>query len=503
VASATNWNEPTMGAKFEQLNNDSRHRLEERPRLTLRLRIALVFTLCGLFMSGITIGSLVMLSRFQTKMRFLDAANECAHEIQEARRYEKNYFLYGTNLSDALDHIYRAHRLLEANRTVVDGAIGTETARSWLADVEQYASLLEQFAGDTDSSQSEKHQAEAQLRRYGSAILQDASHLIARQRQSMNDMIRTAMIGAGTFLAFMVLLMLLLADQLARQVLRPIGRFVRYVGRIAEGDFSPIEPARPYQDEFSRLAVAINRMLEELKSRQDQLLQSRKMAAVGTFTSGIAHELNNPLNNISITVETLLDDYEEIDEARNKKLLDDIDTQVQRANATVRNLLDFSRKDQPVLTSVSIADVLESTLKLVGNELKLANVNWNLNVEPDLPPVEGNHRNLQQVFLNLFLNAMQAMPEGGKLMIEATRRNGFIRVSVKDDGLGMPHDDQEKIFDPFFTTKSAGEGTGLGLSVSYNIIEKHGGRFEVESRTGEGTTFHVILPIRTGDNSLK
>jgi signal transduction histidine kinase len=288
--------------------------------------------------------------------------------------------------------------------------------------------------------------------------------------------------------------MIFLGDQLARQVLRPIGRFIRYVGRIADGDFSPIVPARRYRDEFSTLAVAINRMLDELTARQQQLLQSRKMAAVGTLTSGVAHELNNPLNNISLTVETLLDDFDDMDEERKKKLLEDIFTQVQRAGATVRNLLDFTRKDQPVFTPVSMSDLLRASLKLVGNELALAGVEATVDVPSDLPPVNGNPRNLEQVFLNLFLNALEVMPDGGTLDVTATLQGGLVRVAVRDSGPGIRPEHLDQVFEPFFTTKEAGEGTGLGLSVSYSIVEKHGGHLEVESQPGEGTTFTVSLP---------
>ena len=311
----------------------------------------------------------------------------------------------------------------------------------------------------------------------------------------MNAMIRTAMVAAGGFLAFMVLLMVLLADQLARQVIRPIGRFVRYVERIADGDLSPIQPARRYRDEFSTLAIAINRMVDEVKVRQEQLVQSRKMAAVGTLTSGIAHELNNPLNNISLTVETLLDDYGVLDDDRKQKLLTDIFTQVQRAGATVRNLLDFTRRDQPVRVAVSVEEILDVTLKLVGNELTLAKVRPHVQLAADLPPVKGNPRNLQQVFLNLFLNAIQAMPQGGDLEIAATRNGDCLRVAVRDTGVGIAEGDLEKIFEPFFSTKESGEGTGLGLTVSYAIVEKHGGHIEVSSRPGEGATFTVVLPV--------
>ncbi|MGD8897311.1 MAG: ATP-binding protein, partial [Acidobacteriota bacterium] len=136
----------------------------------------------------------------------------------------------------------------------------------------------------------------------------------------------------------------------------------------------------------------------------------------------------------------------------------------------------------------------QASLKLVGNELALARVEANLDVAPDLPRVTGNPRNLEQVFLNLFLNAMEAMPDGGTLKITATRADGFVRVVVQDTGSGIAPEHLDKIFEPFFTTKEAGEGTGLGLSVSYSIVEKHGGRLEVESQLGRGTTFTVALP---------
>jgi two-component system NtrC family sensor kinase len=481
------------------LHDEVRQRLEQRPRLTLRLRIALVFAVSTLFVAGVTVGSVVMLSHVKSSTRFLEAMDECAYEIQEARRYEKNFFLYGTSPYDALDHIHRAHRLLRANAAAVERAIGEKEAGSWRASLERYEGLLQDLAGRTGADRppiepEARQQAETALRRAGTEILATASDLLARERKSMDEMLHTATLGAIGLLVLMVLLMIFLADQLARQVLRPISRFIRYVGRIADGDLSPIVPARRYRDEFSTLALAINRMLDELTVRQQQLLQSRKMAAVGTLTSGIAHELNNPLNNISLTAETLLDDFDDTDDDQKKELLEEIFTQVQRASATVRNLLDFTRKDHPVFTPVSIPDLLRASLKLVGNELALARVETRVDVPPDLPRVSGNPRNLEQVFLNLFLNAMEAMPEGGSLDVSATLQDGFVRVAVKDTGSGIPPEHLDQVFEPFFTTKEAGEGTGLGLSVSYSIVEKHGGHLEVESQPGRGTTFTVTLP---------
>jgi len=478
---------------------DIQRRLEQRPRISLRLRIAVVFAICAVVVTGITAGSLVMLSRVQAKLHFLEAAEECALEMQEARRYEKNFFLYGTGLSDALDHAYRVDRLLAANRGDVERVIGEDGAGRWVANLREYETLLQALAYNAASgsgSDAERQAGEMEVRRVGGAILDDASAMIAKERQSMNAMIRTAMVSAAAFLGFMGLLLVLLADQLARQVIRPIGRFIRYVERIAQGDLSPIRPARRYRDEFSTLAMAINRMLDEITVRQEQLVQSRKMAAVGTLTSGIAHELNNPLNNISLTTEMLLDDFDALDDDRKQRLLGDIFTQVQRASATVRNLLDFTRKDAPVHATVAIEEIIHATVQLMGNELALAQVRTRIDIAPGLPPVDGNPRSLQQVFLNLLLNAIQAMPQGGDLTVTAGRQGAEIHVAVGDTGVGVPEENLEKVFEPFFTTKEAGEGTGLGLSVSYSIVRQHGGRIELTSRAGQGATFVVVLPIK-------
>ena len=140
------------------------------------------------------------------------------------------------------------------------------------------------------------------------------------------------------------------------------------------------------------------------------------------------------------------------------------------------------------------------TLQLVGNALSLADVRPRVELPADLPTVRGNPRNLQQVFLNLFLNAIQAMPKGGELEVTAGVENGFVRISVRDTGVGIPQEDMEKIFEPFFTTKEAGEGTGLGLSVSYSIVEKHGGRLEVESQPARGTQVRVVWAAGGGES---
>ena len=369
------------------------------------------------------------------------------------------------------------------------------------ASLIEYAGLLDDLLATNQTSASpqsaERRGVESRLRKSGALILADAEEMVDKERLSMRSTLHTSTLVAIAFLVMMVGSMAFVAGFLARAVLVPLGRFVSYAARIGGGDYSPIRPARKYRDEFSDLAIAINQMLHELKVRQDQLLQAGKMAAVGTLTSGVAHELNNPLNNIALTTETLIDEFGDYSDESKLKMLRQLYTQVERASSTVRNLLDFTRKETPVFASLSIKDVVESTLKLVSNELNLDEVESCLEIPPELPRVMGNPRSLQQVFLNLFLNSIQAMPGGGKLTVRATvNEDHQLRVDVSDTGVGIPPESLGKVFDPFFTTKEPGQGTGLGLSVSYGIIEKHRGRLLVDSKVGEGTTFSILLPFK-------
>jgi signal transduction histidine kinase len=237
-------------------------------------------------------------------------------------------------------------------------------------------------------------------------------------------------------------------------------------------------------------------MIAELETRQNQLFRTGKMAAVGTLTSGIAHELNNPLNNIGLTVESLIEDYGTLSDEAKLHMLDQAYTQFERASATVRNLLDFTRKGRTAFARISVENAVNTARRLVANESRLNDVVWNIDLPGDLPQIKGHPHDLQQVFLNLFLNAIQAMPTGGSLSVRARALDEEeIRVDVSDTGSGIPPDSLDQIFDPFFTTKDVGLGTGLGLSVCHGIIEEHGGRLEVESEVGQGTTFSVFLSI--------
>jgi len=474
--------------------------LLERPEISIRTRIVAVFLILFVLCSGITVAAVALLSSFESRIIFLERAGSYSFEIEEARRNEKNFFLYGTGLPEASASANLALTYLERDSIRVREVVGRTTYQEMTSSLERYIGLLRQLmAVDEVEMDVGRQEIEVALRTEGAQLLQEAQDIIQRERSSVSNTLHISRVVAISFLTFMLFTMVLFGSYVTRAVLSPLSRFNEYVGRVGAGNFQPIQPARRYRDEFSRLAIAFNQTILELQNRQEQLLQSGKMAAVGTLTSGIAHELNNPLNNIGLTVEALIDDFDELPDEDKQRMLSQAYTQVERAGATVRNLLDFTRKGHAVFARFQVGRAVETARRLVDNEARLAGVTWSVDIPQNIPEVRGHPHDLQQVFLNLFLNAVQAMPDGGSLQVQADVSEGkWVRVRVADTGLGIGPEHLSQIFDPFFTTKDPGMGTGLGLSVSHGIIEEHGGRIEVTSEPGQGTTFSVYLPVAEG-----
>jgi two-component system, NtrC family, sensor kinase len=474
--------------------------LAERPNISIGLRIWLSMLLCFLLVAGVVLTSIVFVSKVGALQEFLDKVSTYAFEVEHARRYEKNYFLYGTGLEDTLTQVQAAHQHLRSIRAAVIATTGPQAFEKMEANLEEYDRLLERLVGlarqPAGNSQEERTRIASELRRHGTQIIADATDLVDQERLRLRVAVRIAWIVAAASLVFILLVMAFVAYMLTCQVANPLRRFIDYTQRIAKGDYSPILPARRYRDEFSQLAVAINRMLWRLKDRENQLARTSRMAAVGTLTAGVAHELNNPLNNIALNAEAMHESLDAYTDAQKLKMLADIRNQVDRASATVRNLLDFTRVEKPVLVSLSLKDVVAEARRLVANEAEINHVEFRVEMPERLPRVRGSPRDLQQVFLNLFLNSIQAMPNGGLLTVRGKiSAAGSIDVEVTDTGSGIPEEVVGSIFDPFFTTKEAGAGSGLGLFISYGIIEKHKGSIAVRSKPGEGTTLIVSLPI--------
>ena len=252
--------------------------------------------------------------------------------------------------------------------------------------------------------------------------------------------------------------------------------------------------------ENAKLYEALRQGMRKLEETQAQLIRSAKLAAVGELAAGVAHEINNPLTSIIGFTRLLLDDLSADEPTRAD--LEIIDREAARTRRIVQSLLDFARTSEPLLAPVDLNALVEETVLLVCTRTVLAKVSLEKSLS-SLPPVMLDANQIKQVLVNLLNNAVQAMPGGGYLGVTTRLKECKIDgassqmavVEIRDSGMGISSENLGRIFDPFFTTKEVGQGTGLGLSVSYSIVEKHNGRIEVESAPGKGSTFSLLLPI--------
>ena len=472
----------------------------ERPSIGIRARLVLSFLSFVLFAVAITVSSWILISRLERRLRFLEAADRYTMEIQQTRRFEKNYFLYGTNLEDVRDHLDGAQRLLEAAEPDAAKILTSDDLSRMHAHLDRYQSLIARLrsmqGGNAPGYRAERAAIETELRDHGSQMVAFALDLAEKERARVNGTLALFKRLPIAFLAFLLLFSVFVANYLARQMVGPLGRLMETTKRIARGDFTPVKPRRWYRDEFSNFAIALNTMMRELEHRQEVLVKSHKLSAIGRLTAGVAHELNNPVNNITLTAEMLKEDYPTLSDAERLDMVNDLVEQAGRAQRIVRDLLDFAREGEITTERLDLAEVLRDATRLAANPIRLAGAKITLDLAQNLPPVHGDKQSLGQVFVNLLLNALDSVKKGGRVRIAAASEHdrGWIEITVTDDGCGIPAHVLPHVFDPFFTTKPRGKGTGLGLSVSLGIARQHGGDIRVDSAPGKGTAVTVLLP---------
>ncbi len=285
----------------------------------------------------------------------------------------------------------------------------------------------------------------------------------------------------------------------SRKFTVPLEKLSAAVRKVGKGNFE-VNVDIDSRDEIGHLSTSFNDMADELKEREHSLktaqlalVQSEKMAAVGTLSAGLAHEVKNPLSAVLGYAQLSKRKLEQPDIVRQH--LDTIENETRRCNEIISNLMQFSRQEKGEFTDVSVNEVVKKAIGIVDHQLGLNNVHVNMTLAPDVPEIIGNPNQLQQVLMNLAINAQQAMaPDGGTVDIVTYCDDDKVYISVSDTGPGIGEEEAKKIFEPFYTTKAAGEGTGLGLSVTYGIIQDHKGDIRVEKSASGGARFVIALP---------
>lgn len=343
-----------------------------------------------------------------------------------------------------------------------------------------------------------------------------------KNRMAQVDIFRNYFIVLTCVLLVLLFIALLMLTK--RLIITPVNVLLEHQRRISAGDLTSCIEDAP-RDELGQLARGANEMTRSLKASQDEirnwthtlearvgerteqiqkmqstLARSERLAALGKLVAGIAHEINNPLTGI-LMFSSMAGETPGID----KQLKDDLATitrETERCAGIVKGLLDFGRESIPHKTFISINSILDKTLALVEFQTLFQNIKIVRDYDFNLPDLEVDPNQLEQVFMNIFINGAQSMTTGGELSICSWREEPWLMVAISDTGCGIPSEILERIFDPFFTTKGQ-QGTGLGLSVSYGIVENHGGDIRVTSSVAEGTTFTVRLPLENDNKNAE
>ena len=322
-------------------------------------------------------------------------------------------------------------------------------------------------------------------------------------RRELNAALRQTM----TLAALALPLAWLVAWALARLMLKPLKSLTREVGRLARGEFE-IAPSEVTHDEFQELSTELQRLGQQLEADrlamvserahvtvQSLVSYSQRLAALGRLTSGVAHEVKNPLNSMMIHVE-LIKERLESPTPEVRQSLDVISGEIRRLDRVVQGFLGFMRPHELEVKPIEVAALLHRVVALVEAEWQSQGIRFGLDIAPGLPTIDGDEELLRQALLNLVQNGCQAMPAGGTVTVGARVEGHTLCLEVGDEGVGIAPEDVERMFALYYTTRP--DGTGIGLSIVYRIVQMHDGTIDVRSEIGKGTTMTVKLPLRSG-----
>jgi signal transduction histidine kinase len=430
------------------------------------------------------------LDQVLTKLRFMEIADDLNSSFLEMRLAEKNLFLYGDTsaLAEIQIKISSVFETIEDSRPNILRAIGQikmDQLESSLANYRQ--ALTNAKVGDTI--------AQAGVREAGQRLGEFTRYVTTSEREEVSRIIAESRRRLFLSLALILLSAVGITHLMSSRVLSSLKEIERVTHLISEGDLTKIEK-HTSQDECGLAISALASMAEELRNREEQVLEARKLASIGILIAGVAHEVGNPLNNISMMAQNFIDLYDGMSREEHIEYMKRVEEETERIQRIVKDLLDFARPKKPDLKERCINDVVHKSMQLVQNMICICNIDMELHLENKLPSVYIDEHQIQSVLINLLTNALHASSPGDRMRISTrfSPDTGHVEVEVEDNGKGIAPEVIPHIFDPFFTTKGA-SGTGLGLFVSYGIIKNHKGDMKVRSDLGAGACFTIELPV--------
>jgi signal transduction histidine kinase len=459
-------------------------KIEHKIYLSNAVHILLI-VLIGIF-------ALQNLNEILTKFRFIVIAEGLNATFLEMRLAEKNYFLYGDSeaLANIRSKIDQTGTTLLQLRQDITRAVGTEKYNRLQGYLQEYAKLGASL-GNTRPQDPDTRQ---KLRQAGQNLKVFSENITALE----SDSIEAIIVRSKNILRYSFWAVVLFAFFFSYLIVHDIGfslrKIVELTRAISHGNFQKIEQ-KPSSDEMGAVISAINAMAGELQKREQEIVQSKRLASLGVLVAGVAHELNNPLNNISMIAQTYAEVYDGLSKEERISFMERVDEETERLRVIIHNLLDYAKPKGQHLAKASANQVIQKILALVQNMLDISNIRIRLTLAPELPEIYIDEHQIQQVLVNMATNAIQAMGKGGELLIASRylADDEVVEIEIGDNGKGIAPEFLDHIFDPFFTTKEE-SGTGLGLWVSYGIIKNHQGTIRVTSQPGVGTTFIITLP---------
>lgn len=514
--------------------------------MSLEKKVIISFLISAAVIAFMALAGYLNFIEIRKEIRYLELSDSVRSKTLQLRRHEKNFFLYGDSkevenvheyLRDLGDVIkeasprYKGGKLLalesELNEysrrfdyiVLLSSDFQKEFGRkkpsyrgyaSFFPMIEATAlerplvsaELLERvFPSRTQYEVRVLRELNAEivtLRKEGEEILTLSKDLDKSAREKVERAISMSQTAALVFFPLFLLSGLGALFVISHSVVKRLKLLTAAIEKTGSGDFSSLELPTKHDEvgvlinSFNKMEADLIKRDDELHKKNEELLQSKKLASVGTLASGVAHELNNPLNNIYLAAQVLA---KEIDEENCppmiRETVGDIFSQTLRVKRIVGDLLEFARKKPPELREVELSGIIRDVLNQARNADEASAVRFELDI-PEGIRVNADRHLLEQVFVNLFGNAIEAMESGGVLRVEAVSSGGFAKIVISDTGKGIAPQELTRIFDPFYTTKE--KGTGLGLAIVYNTIEKHNGKIEVKSELSRGTKFTITLP---------